>query len=145
MQRPVATVLIAIAVSSVAAGCSKVRQEAAPSAAPGRSREEALFVYVKIPAPIMPIERGKRFEDPLDAALRKADVGEVTGGGSELTAPDAQGRQGIEYCGIDVDLYDASKGIPFLRAELARLAVPPGTVLEYTLAGKKNEVKVYAE
>lgn len=143
-MRHATTVLIAIVLGSAGSTCSRAPQEQAPDVAPSPA-SEPLFVYVRIPAPIMPLERGERFEDPLDAALRKADLGEVTGGGTGLSEPDAQGRHGIEYCGIDVDLYDPVKGIPFLRAELARLAVPRGTVLEYELEGQSHQLPVYAE
>jgi hypothetical protein len=142
MTRCVAIVIGAFVVAGCAMACRSPHREPPPAEAAPR-QEEALFVYVKIPAPIMPIERGERFEDPLDAALRKAGLGEVTGGGSSLTEPDAQGRRGIEYCGIDVDLYDPDKGIPFLRQELVRLGVPPGTVLQYTIGDKEQEVAVY--
>src|SRR5262245_52645318 len=125
-MRHVTTLLIALALGGAVSTCREVPPEQARSAAPTPASEDPLFVYWRIPAPIEPLERGERFEDPLDAALRKANLGEVTGGGTGLSQPDAQGRHSIEYCGIDVDLYDPVKGIPFLRAELARLAVPRG-------------------
>lgn len=144
MSRGVATmVAAALAALGGAAACERARQPMPPAQSVPSARE-ALFVYVKIPAPILPIERGERFEDPLDAALREAGVGEVTGGGSGLTAPDARGRQHVEYCGIDVDLSDADKGLPILRRELVRLDVPPGTVLQYTRGGKEHEVAVHS-
>ena len=36
------------------------------------------FFYVRIPGDIQPIERGDRFEDPLEAALQEAALGLVT-------------------------------------------------------------------
>ena len=47
-------------------------------------RADAEFVYVLIPAPLSPFERGERFEDPLDIELRRAGIGEVSGGGTQL-------------------------------------------------------------
>jgi D-alanyl-D-alanine carboxypeptidase len=42
------------------------------------------FFYVLIPGHIQPVKRGERFEDPLQAALEKEKLGEVTGGGSQM-------------------------------------------------------------
>jgi hypothetical protein len=93
------------------------------------------FVFVKIPESIMPIERGDKYEDPLDEALKKAGLGEVTGGGSQLGDPNADGSPHIEWVGIDVDLLDLSRGLPFLRGELKRLGAPQGTTLEFNVDG----------
>src|SRR5687768_4081734 len=68
----------------------------------GSGSGEGLFVYVKIPAAIQPLERASRFEDPLQEALERAGLGEVSGGGSQLSDADADGRRQIEFCGIDV-------------------------------------------
>ena len=146
MRRHATTILIAMVLAGTGSTCRKAPPQDPPhevDEAP--ASEDALFVYVRIPAPIPPLERGERFEDPLNSALQKAQLGEVTGGGTGLSAPDAHGRHGIEYCGIDVDLYDPVKGIPFLREELVRLKVPRGTVLEYELGGRSHQLQVYAE
>lgn len=111
------------------------------SAAAGTQDEpdtSGLFVFVKIPESIMPIERGEKYEDPLDIALKKAGVGEVTGGGSQLGEPDKDGSPTIDWVGIDVDLTDQAAGLPLLKAELKRLGVPQGTTLEYELNGKET-------
>ena len=114
------------------------------SSAPHTSEKpkDELFVYVKIPAPIEPLERASRFEDPLQEALERARLGEVSGGGSMLSAPDAGGRKHIVYCGIDVDLDDAEPGLALLHRELVRLQVPDGTVLEYERNGQRFEVPI---
>ena len=44
----------------------------------------AMFVFVKIPESIMPIERGKKYEDPIDAAMTRASLGSVSGGGTQM-------------------------------------------------------------
>lgn len=109
------------------------------SAAAGTQEEpgtSSLFVFVKIPESIMPIERGEKYEDPLDITLKKAGVGEVTGGGSQLGEPDKDGSPTIDWVGIDVDLTDQATGLPLLKAELKRLGAPQGTTLEYELDGK---------
>ena len=103
--------------------------------APGKAQ----FVFVRIPEQIQPLDRGTKYEDPLDAALKKEGVGEVTGEGTQLSAPDADGKKTIEWVGVDVDLSDFERGMPILKRELLRLGAPAGTVLEYTRDGKKVE------
>jgi hypothetical protein len=107
------------------------------------SQANPLFVYIKIPGDIDPVDRGERFEDPLQETLEKESLGAITGGGSQLSADDEDGYDSIEFCGIDVDLYDAVKGLPLLRRELVRLRVPPGTMLLYELDGHEWEEPVY--
>ena len=49
------------------------------------------FVVARLWEPIQPLDRGDRYEDPLDAALSAAGWGEVTGGGSQLTDHNEKG------------------------------------------------------
>jgi hypothetical protein len=105
--------------------------------------DNPLFVYIKIPGDIGPIDRGERFEDPLQAALDKESLGEITGGGSQLSDLDEKGHRSIEFCGIDVDLYDPVKGLALLRRELVRLQAPPGTLLLYELEGHEWQEPVH--
>ena len=86
------------------------------------------FLYVLIPGDIRPVERGNRFEDPLQESLRASGLGEVTGGGSQMGEGDT-----VEYCGIDVIVYDLDRGIQHLKEELSRLGAPPNTVIEQYL------------
>lgn len=78
------------------------------------------FVFVKVPESIMPIDRGEKYEDPLDAALKQEKLGEVTGGGSQLSEPDAEGRRTVEWVGLDIALKELERGIPFLKQQLQR-------------------------
>ena len=98
----------------------------------------ATFVFVKIQDPVLPVERGSKYEDPLDASLRAARLGEVTGGGSMLNKDNS-----VAWVGIDVDLYDLKRGLPFLIAKLRELRVPPGSTIEYTDRGKRIQQPVY--
>ena len=107
------------------------------------SHENPLFVYIRIPGDIDPEDRWEKFADPLQQALEKDDLGNVTGGGTQFSEPDENGEDFVEFCGIDVDLYDAVKGLPLLRRELLRLQVPAGTVLLYELDGHEWEEPVY--
>jgi hypothetical protein len=83
------------------------------------------FFYVRIPGDIQPLERGARFEDPLDAALRESALGSVTGGGSQLGENDT-----IEYCGIDVVTVDRARGIELIRRVMQECQCPDGAVIE---------------
>jgi hypothetical protein len=73
--------------------------------------DNPLFVYIRIPGDLDPQDRWERFADPLQQALEKDDLGAVTGGGSQFSEPDEDGNDFVEFCGIDVDLYDAAKGL----------------------------------
>ena len=103
-----------------------------------------MFVFVQIPESIMPVDRGKKYEDPLDAALKAAKLGEVTGGGSQLGEIRKDGTRGIEWVGIDVEVTDLERGIPFIKSELLRLGAPATTVLEFNRAGAKVKEQIRA-
>ena len=89
------------------------------------------FVYVKIPEPIGPIDRGRKYEDPLEAALHAQGAGRVTGGGQQLGVAPSGDRYVVVHCGIDVDLNEVPRGLELLRSELQRIGAPPGTELHY--------------
>ncbi|MDB5296666.1 MAG: putative lipoprotein, partial [Phycisphaerales bacterium] len=80
------------------------------------------FFYVLIRGPVGPAERGEKYEDPLADAL--GDLGEVTGGGSQLGDGDA-----IEYCGLDVVVNDCGRGLSVIRACLRSCHAPADTVI----------------
>ena len=90
-----------------------------------RSSEPTLVV-VTIRESLDPVQRGKKYEDPLEIALAKAKVGEISGGGTLFSK-----SRTIEAIQIDVDLTDLKKGIPLLKRELIRLGAPKGTTIEY--------------
>lgn len=83
------------------------------------------FFYVRIPERIGPVERGDRFEDPLQEALTAADLGEITGGGSQLGEGDT-----VEYCGLDVVVTNRARALALIRETMQRLGAPPTTVIE---------------
>ena len=87
-------------------------------------RGEHMF-YVRIPAPLEPMERANRFEDPLNEALSVAGLGEVAGGGSQLGEGDT-----IVYCGLDVFVSNRDIGLQIIRDVLRRLGAPEGTKIE---------------
>src|SRR6186997_863085 len=88
--------------------------------------------YAKINARLQPKGRGDLFEDPLAERLEKANLGAVTGGGSML------GQNGeIQYCGIDIDMYDAERSPAFICDALNRRGAPKGSELQFTLDSRK--------
>jgi hypothetical protein len=101
------------------------RKETLFGFAEGAQERGHFFFYVRIPGDIQPIERGERFEDPLQAALDAEDLGEVTGGGSQM-------REGktVEFCGLDVEVTDRDRGLQIIREVMRRSDPPPGTVIE---------------
>jgi hypothetical protein len=100
-------------------------------------------VYVQIPVDLDPLDRTELFGNPLQEVLEREKVGTVTGGGSMHSAPDEDGDREVVFSGIDVDLYDVSKGLTLLQQELVRLQVPPGTLLIYELNGQEVRDPVY--
>lgn len=105
---------------------------------------EPLFVFVRIPEVIGPLERGDKYEDPLGEALVAAGVGATTGGGTSLSAPDADGNRHVEWVGVDVELTDPERGIEICRRELRRLGAPVGTVLEFRRGDADETMDVHA-
>ncbi|TKR30680.1 hypothetical protein FCE95_11270 [Luteimonas gilva] len=95
------------------------------------------FIYIKIPAPIQPLDRGHLFEDPIDAAIEPRDLGHVSGGGSLLGDARSDGSRPIEFCGIDIDTTDRTEVLRILRDLLPKLGIPLDTELHYTTGGLK--------
>jgi hypothetical protein len=92
------------------------------------------FIYVKIPGHIEPIERGE-IEDRIEPFLRETNLGEISGGGSQLGDARPDGTRPIEFCGIDIDATDRDAALELLRSLLPTLEVPAGTELHYTRQG----------
>lgn len=94
-----------------------------------RKRDEesakAESLTAQLNARLMPIDRGD-FEDPLDEFLKERSLGEVTGGGTQLTDEPA----GIAYCDIDISLDDPSDAnIAAVLGCLEDLGAPKGSKL----------------
>ena len=60
----------------------------------------------------------QEIEDRLDDALRHADLGEVTGGGT-----------GLGRANIDVEVSDAQRGLILVRDVLQSLGLAPSTII----------------
>jgi hypothetical protein len=84
------------------------------------------FVFARIIDPITPLERGAKYHEPLNNALTERNIGEVEGGGAEITEG---GR--IDWVGLDIYLADLDDSLQFTRQQLRELGAPRGSVLEY--------------
>lgn len=72
-----------------------------------------------------PLDRGARYEDPLDDFLKARGLGEVVGGGSQLAASGE-----IEYCEIEIRAPDPSEDtLAFIVRALEALGAPKGSQL----------------
>jgi hypothetical protein len=95
-------------------------------------QSEPHYIYAKIIDPIGPIERGTKYEDPLQDVLDAEDLGGIDGGG---TLQDREGK--ILHIGIDIGLTDLERGIPLVARTLTALGAPAGSTLEYEQDGKR--------
>jgi hypothetical protein len=100
-----------------------------------KPQADPVFVFAHINAKAMPIDRGERFEDPLDEALKKARLGEVTGGGCGLVSTTSNE---VAFVGIDIDLTDLDRGLPLVASTLEELGAPKGSRLEFERNGAKE-------
>ena len=104
-----------------------------------RDDPSGVLVIVHIRDPVMPIERGTKYEDPINAALKAAHAGEVTGGGTQMGPKKADGTSDILFADVDVQLTDVDLGLDLLRKKLKELGAPKGTTLSYLRKGKDVE------
>jgi hypothetical protein len=83
------------------------------------------IVIASLNARLQPLDRGEIYEDPLDEELRRAELGQVTGGG---TALDENGE--LESCDIEIELAESAEhSFDAVRATLERLGAPKGSRL----------------
>jgi hypothetical protein len=90
---------------------------------------ERHFVFAQIWEAIQPLDRGDRYEDPLEAALASGNLGEITGGGSSHD-PD----HGIHYAGIDIEIASWST-LELLKRVLEDAGAPRGSELQFERDG----------
>src|SRR5262245_8109158 len=72
----------------------------------GKEREYPHFVFARILDPVGPMDRGSRYEDPLNEALQMRGLGEVSGGGTQLSK-----EGGIEWVGLDLELANLQEAL----------------------------------
>jgi hypothetical protein len=100
------------------------------------SQPEPAFVVATLWEYIEPLDRGDRYEDPLDEALSEQELGEVCGGGSQLSD-----TCGIEFVDIEINLTDLEPGLALVRGVLEEQGAPKGSVLRYTRGGEDITVE----
>ena len=84
------------------------------------------LLVVRIPGSIEPLERGDRFEDPLNKALKK--LGGCVGGGTAFeTSPEFR----VTGCDIDVEVKDLAKALPLIRDTFTSANAPAGTTVTH--------------
>lgn len=93
------------------------------------------MIIARLNARVQPVDRGEYFEDPLDEVLKSSNIGEVTGGGTQL----ADEPDGIEFCDVEIMAVDLSEETIALVVEtLEKLGAPKGSRL--LLDGQDDEV-----
>jgi hypothetical protein len=85
---------------------------------------ESSMVVARLYEHIAPIDRGARYEDPLDAALRSGNLGEVTGGGSQLGALGE-----IDFADVEIQVADLEDAMKVIIDVLQRSGAPVGSEL----------------
>jgi len=81
-------------------------------------------VTARLLEPIQPIARGERYEDPLHAALQKAGLGEVDGGGSQLAA-----NGEVSFAEVAIYLADLDGAVQLTKDTLESAGAPAGSEL----------------
>ena len=100
-------------------------------------RGSKFIVVAQIAEAILPVARGSKYEDPLDAALKSAGLGSVNGGGSLL---DAQ-RQ-VESVDVEIALRDLDGALQFARTTLLTLGAPGGSLLLFLRDGRPRALAI---
>ena len=70
---------------------------------------------------IEPIDRGEEYEDPLQAVLDEAKIGQVTGGGSQMNELGV-----IDYADIEIELANLDDGLRIVSEALEKCGAHPG-------------------
>lgn len=96
-----------------------------------------IYTPVLLPGDFDPFERAARFTQYIDTELRMAGLGSA-GGGSAIQFrdhddddDDDDGDWRVLYSIIDTDVTDLEAGRALIRAQLAELGCPPGTLLQF--------------
>ena len=68
------------------------------------------------------MDRGERYEDPLQAVLESAGAGEITGGGSQLAE-----KGEIEFADVEIGLANLDEAVQLTVDALERAGAPQGS------------------
>jgi hypothetical protein len=80
-----------------------------------------------------PHERHERFTQYIDAELRLSGLGNAGGGWQvrEYDDEDDEDEGRVIFSMIDADVTELETGLALIRAQLAELGCPPGTLVQY--------------
>ena len=81
-------------------------------------------VLARVYEHIEPIDRGDRYEDPLQAVLEPAGIGRVTGGGSQLNE-----LGGIAFADVEIELANLDDALRVVVEALEKAGAPQGSEL----------------
>ncbi len=96
---------------------------------------EGRLVVARLNARLQPVQRGEHFEDPVDAVIKDLALGEVTGGGTQLTGDE----RGIDYCDVEMTLTDVSESaLQSIIAALEEIGAPKGSKLIVEATGAET-------
>lgn len=95
------------------------------------------MVIARIWEHLEPLDRGERYEDPLEEALKKHELGTVTGGGSQL------GPKGeISHADIEIMLANLDTAVTCVKTTLENLGVPEGSELLFDKDSQKPPLPI---
>ena len=92
------------------------------------------LVVARIPEHIEPMDRGARYEDPVQDALAIRELGMVTGGGSQMTA-----AAEIGYVDVELALADLDEALDTARRILEEAGAPVGSLFLFEQDGMDVE------
>jgi hypothetical protein len=81
-------------------------------------------VIARVHEYIEPIDRGARYEDPLQTVLEQRGVGQVTGGGSQLNE-----QGGIDYADVEIEVANLDDALGVVTGALEAAGAPEGSEL----------------
>jgi hypothetical protein len=82
------------------------------------------LVLARVYEHIEPLDRGDRYEDPLQATLEKMEIGRVTGGGSQLNELGE-----IAYADVEIELANLDEALGIVAEALETAGAPQGSEL----------------
>lgn len=100
-------------------------------------RGSKFIAVAQIAEAILPVARGEKYEDPLDAALKRAGLGSVNGGGSLLGA-----QRHVESVDVEITLRDLDGALQFARATLLALGAPGGSLILFVRDGRPRALAI---